>query len=239
MDLQAIWDKFNLRRTGNTTADTNFQRMVTEWSNESLFDIWNGEGLDLSPDWWFLQVSVTFDTVDDQMTYDLPSAMDGRKVFSLRQKTDDVKLGYINQHEFDRIYPNPDDMSGGGNPLWYTIFGRDSTTKNPYIRLFPIPSSAITMYLRYQTVMDTYNNAVSDDTVILPDKYDSTLIKGIESKWYEFDSTRGNASQKKQEFWQGIKKANQDNKVPDEVLVANTHGVPDHRTLGFVSPAGQ
>ncbi len=239
MNLQAIWDKMNLRRTGNTDSDTNFERMVTEWANESLQEIWNGYGMDKSPDWWFLRVTDTFPTIADQMTYDLPTAIDGNKVFSLRQKVDDVKLKYVDQREFDRIYPDPDDQSGGGNPLWYTIYGRDSTTKNPYIRLFPIPASVITMFIRYYTVMDSYNNADSASTVILPDKYDSLLIKGILYKWYEFDSSRGNSGSKEGSFIKGIEEADQDNKVPDEDLVSNSHGDTGRRTLGFVSPAGQ
>lgn len=228
----------NLRRTGNTDSDANFERMVTEWANEALFDIWNGEGLEFNPSWWFLQVSFTFPTVADQMTYDLPSDIDGRKVFSLRQKVDDVKLQFVDQRVLDEFAPDPDDQSGGGNPFQYTIYGRDGTTKNPYIRLFPIPSSVITMFLRYLRTMDTYDNADGSSTVILPSKYDSTLIKGILSKWYEFDPERGSAQSKLAEFIEGIKKADQDNKVIDEDLVAQSHGFGGRRTLGFVSPAG-
>ena len=240
MNLQLVWDKLNLRRTGNTTADTNFQRLVTEWANEALHEIWTGKGMEKTPKWWFLQVTATFNTVASQMTYDLPSTIDGLKVYSLRQKTDDVKLTYLDQRDFDQRFPDPDDQSGGGNPLWYTIYGRDSTTKKPYLRLFPIPASEITMYLRYMTVMDTYDNDTSTDTVILPDKYDSVLLDGILYKWYEFDPERGDSNAKVASFMEGIKKADQDNKTIDDNMIANSHSFSDLRpTLGFVSPAGQ
>lgn len=239
MTLQTIWDKMNLRRTGNTTEDTNYQRMVTEWANESLQDIWIGRGLEFSPKWWFLEKTATFPTVADQMTYDLPSDIDGLKVISVRQKEDDVKLTYIDQREFDRVFPDPDDMSGGGNPLWYIIYGRDSTSKKGYIRLFPIPASVITMHIRYITVMDAYDNDDSSSTVVLPGKMESVLMDGIIAKWYEHDPERGNASTKRSEFWEGIKKADQENKTTDHDMVANSHLHLGRRTLGFTSPAGQ
>lgn len=235
MILQSIWNSMLLRQKGNSSADTNFQALVTVWANEAAKEVWSGKGLEVSPDWWFLQATYTFPTVVDQMTYDLPAELDSRKVFSLRQKEDGVTLIYIDQRVMDEKIPDPE-TEGSGNPLWYTIYGRDATTKKPYIRLLPIPSSIITMYLRFYMVMDEFDNSDSLSTIKLPDKYDSLLMDGILYKWYEYDPERGDANAKKAEFIDGIKKATEDNKVNDESLIAATHGGKQKQYPGFQYP---
>lgn len=222
MEIQDIWTELKYIRQGNNEADTNFQALTTRWANRTLKEIWMGKGMDTTPDWWWLRLSYTFPTVADQMTYDLPTVIDGQKVFTVREKDNDQKLDFIDQRRFDKFIP--DESIGSGSPTAYTLWGRDATTKKPYIRLYPVPDSVITMYIRFLGNLTMFDNDVATSTTEVPDKYLPVVMDGVLEKFYTLHPEYGNTQIAMASFIKGIESMNEDNKSIDNEQVAESHG---------------
>lgn len=181
------------------TTDTNLRTIVLGWANRVIKHISASEG-----HWRWLEKTASFDTVASQMTYDLPTDMDlsGHKVYSLRQKDSPVKLIQMNQRRFDELEPNP---TAEGNPYWYVPWGNT-------IRLYPIPSAVITMYLRYiKTVTALTDSAAS--TTDIPDKFDEVILSGIKVHAFRMFPEWGNSAEQVALFENGIMQMKRDNFV--------------------------
>lgn len=182
-----------------SSSDTTYRATALKWLNLVMGDIANRQQ---TFHWRWLEKTATFDTVVDQMSYDLPSDIDGYKIFDVRQKTDDVKLKYVEQNVFDTFVPDPDTDSG--NPTIYTLWA-------DAIKLWPIPSSAITMHMRYLKQI----TALADDsaTTEIPAKFNSVLIDGAMVYVYKFDPDLGKWDTQQQIYEAGIDKMIRDNAI--------------------------
>ena len=139
----------------------------------------------------------------DQMTYDLPTDIDGHKVFSLKRKDGDRKLDFIPQDQLDESVPDPSVSSG--RPIVYTLW-------YTYVRLWPIPDSAITMYLRYVKKI----TEVADDTTTLteiPDRWENVVLDGVKVRAFSFDRRPNEAAIAKADYDVGIERMQNDNEM--------------------------
>jgi len=209
-------------RFDNKTTDTVYRGIVLNWLNRALKNI---STMQDGFHWRFLEKAATFETVADQLTYDLPSDIDGYKVFDLRQQTTDIKLLYKPQEWVDKYYPDPTNTSG--NPLIYTIYA------NQY-KLIPIPSSVITMYERYvKTITALTDSALS--TTDIPAKWDDVIIQGALAKAYKFDKRLDDSVEAKNEFLLGIERMKLDN----EAMIDHTPIAAGHRMEEIEMPRYQ
>jgi hypothetical protein len=103
---------------------------------------------------WVTRIKTdTFDTVASTSEYNPFPDLD--KMLYLRQTNTAQRLGYVNPVDFFSAEPNP---TAEADPSFYYINGSD-VNEWPTIGLYPIPSSAITMYACYvKKVKDLYNS---------------------------------------------------------------------------------
>lgn len=212
-------------RYDNLTTDTTYRALVLDWANRVQKDI---SGKQDSFHWRWLEKTSTFNTVANQLSYDLPSDIDGYKILSLKQTTNDLKLYFIPQEEFDRLYPDPTEHTG--NPVCYTLFANA-------IRLYPTPSSAIQITIRYvKTITALTDAAVSGD---IPAKWDDVVLEGILAKAYKFDKRLQESIDSFNKYIEGVERMKVDNEmIIDNIDVANSHRVK-RSVLNFKRPAGQ
>ena len=209
-------------RFDNKTTDTTYRAIVLGWFNRVLKNVSTmQEGFH----WRFLEKTSTFPTVADQLVYDLPTDIDGYKVFDLRQQVTDVKLIYKPQEWIDEYYPEPTNTSG--NPLFYTVYA------NAY-KLIPIPSSVMTIYERYiKTITTLEDTALS--TTDIPAKWDDVIISGVLAKAYKFDKRLNESIDAKNDFLLGIERMKLDN----ECAIDYTPIAEGHRTAEVSMPRYQ
>jgi hypothetical protein len=223
MILTDLQNQIKLIRQGNTDSDSNFETLIMNWGNRTLQEIWMGKGLLISPNWWWLSKTYSFPTVADQMTYDLPTFIDAMKVQVVKELDDDTKLTYVDQRQFDKLVPDPSGQATG-IPYAYTIWSRDTTTYKPYIRLYPIPDAAYTIYMRFYGNLTMYAAATPTAVNEVPTKYDVVVLDGVLEKFFQQYPQYGDTNSKKADFLAGVNRMNDENGVPDEELVAESHG---------------
>jgi hypothetical protein len=211
-------------RYDNLTTDTTFRALALDWLNRTLKNI---SAMQEGFHWRFLEATATFPTVAAQSSYSLPTDIDGHKVYTVTQTTDDRKLDFVPQDQVDKYLPDPTVSSG--NPKAYTLW--DSS-----IRLMPIPSSIITMTMRYvKTITALTDAAVSSE---IPAKWDDVVLQGMLAKAYKFDKRLDDAVDAQNHFLAGIERMKSDNAmVIDYVNIADSHkGLNIYPT--WKSPAG-
>jgi len=198
-------------RFDNKVADTTYRAIALNWLNRVLKNIATMQD---GFHWRFLEVSATFPTVADQLTYSLPTDIDGYKIFDLRQQESDVKLIYKSQEWIDEYYPDPTNISG--NPLVYTIFAKQ-------YKLIPCPSGVITMYERYIKVITALTDSAASNTDV-PTKWDDVIIQGALAKAYKFDKRLQDSIDAQNQFLAGIERMKLDNEcVIDYTPIAKGH----------------
>ena len=201
---------YDVGKIQTVSTDTNFRVLALAWLNRTLSDIQSRQ-----PHWRFLETSATFPTVASQMSYDLPTDIDGYKIFDLRQKDSDVKLTYIDQRRFDELEPDP--TTSTGNPYVYTIFA-DS------LRLWSVPSSIITMYIRYMKNIDKLTDSGASDTDI-PERFEQVVLDGAKIHAYRYEEGWGDVNSQVALYEAGIQKMITDNShTNDDDGVSERHG---------------
>jgi len=199
------------------TTDTNLRTIILDWLNRVLKDIGSRER-----HWYWLEKTATFATVANQMTYDLPSDINGQRVISVRQKDTPAKLIYVPQRELDILEPKPDSYTG--NPLYYTLYAND-------IRLFPVPSDAYTMYLRYMKTIIALTDSASSTTDI-PPMFDEVILNGVKVHAYKYFPQWGNFEVARRDYEGGIINMKRDNDCqPDDDQISAVHA-----DVGLIEP---
>lgn len=106
-------------------------------------------------------------------SYRLPTPV--KRIYSVRTTLNPQPLEFKEQREIDRMFS---DLTAGGIPYYYNIFNTvafGTTTQNGRIRLFPIPSGADTLIVRYHKPIEVPADA--SDTLVVPDRYLYALLE--------------------------------------------------------------
>ncbi len=98
-------------------------------------------------------------------------ASDTDRIVDARQSRTKNKLGAVDIRTFDRYLPDP---TATGDPLYYYLAGVD-TSKYWQIGLYPIPSTAENIQIRY---LNTPADMTGTDVPNLPEKFHDILIYG-------------------------------------------------------------
>jgi len=204
---------YDVGRIQVLTTDTNYRTIALAWINGVARDIQSRH-----PDWVWLEKSATFDTVADQVSYDIPADMDssGRKYFSIREQSSPIKLKYIDQKRLDEIAPKPTDRTG--KPTHYTLYG-------DVIRLYPTPDDEYTMHERYLKNPSTLTDSTASSNEI-PAKFDEVILDGARVRAFMFEPEWGSAREQKAIYEQGILRMWRDNNISlDDDQVSERHGL--------------
>lgn len=196
------------------TTDTALRVIVLSWANRVIKDVCSRH-----PHWVWLENTSTFNTVIDQLTYDLPSDIDlsGRKVFTVRQKTSPVKLVYVNQRRFDELESDP--TISTGNPYIYTLWANQ-------IRLWPVPSSVMTMYMRYMKRAATALTDSASSTTDIPEKFDEVILAGMRKFAFRLFPNWGNPDTQEVLYEKGITQMTEDNGIAlDSDNISERHSI--------------
>jgi len=212
---------YDIGRYTLLTTDTNLRIIALAWANRVIKDISSRK-----PHWVWLEKTSSFPTVIDQVSYDLPTDIDlsGRKVVSVRQTSTPAKLVYVSQHRMDELEADPTVSSG--NPLFYTLW-------SSYIRLFPMPSAVITMYMRYiKTITPLTDSAVS--TTDIPDKFSEVVLDGMKVHAFRMFPKWGDSNAQKVIYEQGILRMIEDDNA--EIDADNISGAHIPGNDGLIPP---
>lgn len=153
--------------------------------------------------WRWLEKTATFNTVDSQHTYDLPTDMDTHKVFSITDRTDDVTLKYMNYDRFTRLVADPSEDEGLPSTI-YTLW-------SDYLKLYPIPDDIRTLYMDYvRVITEPADNTTEID---VPDKYTPVLIDGVMVYVFRYDPTLGDFMGQAQIYEMGVNRMLTENKL--------------------------
>lgn len=183
-----------LDKSGNDTAFWNF--MLT-CLNLTVKDI---QSRQIGFHWKFLEKTATAPTVSGQIDYDLPSDIDGRKVFGVLDRTNDITYRYIDFDKFLRKAPDPSNMSG--NSYFYTIWSGN-------LKLFPVPNGVWTFYVYYLKLMSSL--ADDSNTIEIPAKFDNVVIDGALRYAYKFDPQIGDEAKQIAIYEAGLLNMQKDN----------------------------
>lgn len=206
-----------LIRADKNSNDTEYRALALIWLDDIIKDIQNRQQ---SFHWRFLEKTATTSTVADQHSYDLPTDIDTNKLFAIYDRTNDITYRYMPYERFVKLVADPSNDTG--DPTIWTFFG---TT----LRLYPVPSSVITIYLDYIKIMA---DATDDATALsIPDKYKNTIIDGLMTKAYEFDPDMGNAQIQMAKYEAGISRMIVDNSQ----MIAEVARPVSHREKYFRS----
>ena len=99
--------------------------------------------------------------------YNLPSTM--KRIYSVRTLTNELPLTWRDQRYIDRVYPN---QTTQNLPAFYNAFNDATFTQSRQggrIRLFPIPSTADTLRVRY--IRPIVQSTADADLLDMPDRY--------------------------------------------------------------------
>ncbi len=157
--------------------------------------------------------------------YSLSSDTD--RIIDARQARTDAKLGAVDIRTFDRYLPDP---SATGDPCYYYLAGMAPTTNTWQVGLYPVPSAAENIQIRY---LQAPADLTSTDLPIMPEKFHDIIVYG--ALWMfghaYIDDTRIQAA--KARYDQALMDMRQNyNPVPDQSLVIQTWDSRPPRMLG-------
>lgn len=179
--------------------DTSYRAFMLDCLNLVLKDISNRQQ---NFHWRWLEKTATAPTVASQHTYDLPADIDTNKMFAIYERTNDISLKFMPYDKFVRLVADPSN-SVGQSVLW-TFYANT-------IRLYPVPSAIITLYLDYiKRITLLTDAAVSTD---IPIKYDPVIIDGLMVYAYKFDKDMGDWAKQQMIFEAGVIRMIQDNNM--------------------------
>jgi len=203
---------YDLGKVQTLTADTNYRVVALDWLNRVVRDL-----AGRNPHWFWLEKTSTFDTVADQMSYDVPSDLEGQNIYNLKQTTSPTSLTYIDQRRLDELEPDPTDASG--NPFYYTLFATA-------VRLWPVPSDAIEMTIRYLKTPTAFTDGAGS-TSDIPARYDQIVNDGMKVHAFNYEPQWGNSKVAQVSYEAGIVRMQRDNNV-----VLNDDGVTERHPFG-------
>ncbi len=130
--------------------------VATRAVKTGLADFW-GAG-----NWYFAQDELEFSIADGEESYSLPTNFAG--FITMREETSawGARLQFYPKEEFDLRVPK---MSAYNNntPQMFTIYHDAGENKAMKLKLFPIPSSSQTIYIRFKTRPPSNVGAVPDE----------------------------------------------------------------------------
>lgn len=198
--------------------DTAYRSFMLSCLNLTLKDIQNRQH---GFHWKFLEKTATASTVANQLDYDLPTDIDGRKVFGVFDRTQDITYRYIDHDEFTRKVPDPSDNTG--DTVWYTIWAGN-------LKFFPIPDGAWTYYIQY--IKQITPLADDSNSCEIPAKYDGVIIDGALRYAYKFDPQMGQEANQIQIYENGILTMQRDNSAQiDNLSVMQSHRYRNYRIV--------
>ena len=195
-----------------SSDDSVWRATVLKWLNLVLADIQNRQQ---SFHWRWLERTDTMETVVGQHSYDPPPGLDTNKLLSMYERTNDITYTYMPYQKFVRLVADP--SNNIGTPArYFTYYAGD-------IRLYPVPSEVITVYLDYvrNITQLTDDNSIACD---VPIKYDPVIIDGVLSYIFRFDPQLGDLQTQIQTYEAGIRRMITDNNMmPAELAQPTSH----------------
>lgn len=189
---------YDVGKIQTVSTDTNLRTIALNWLNRVIRHIASRD-----KQWTWLEKAVSFNTVEDVMSYSPMTDLDlsGRKILSIRQKETPKKLIYIDQQYFDELEPKPDSRTG--NPEFYTLWGQT-------IKLWPVPADVYTMYVRYIKTITAFTDATAS-TSDIPEKFDDVIQDGMKIHAFRMFPKWGNSANQVLVFESGIRNMKIDN----------------------------
>lgn len=211
--------------TDKNPSDANYRAFMLECLNLVAKDIQNRQQ---TWHWRWLEKTATAPTVADQIDYDLPTDIDTNKIIAVFDRTDDVAYKFIPHDLFVKLIPDPSNDSGGSR--FYTFWAN-------VIKLWPIPDSVWTFYLRYIQEITAWADSTADNEI--PQKYDPVIIDGALAYAYKLDPDLGNETRQIQLYEAGVNRMIRDNSVmPNHLPRARSHRNRGRSPLMFPTNEG-
>lgn len=153
-----------------TLHDSSLVSKVGDWINETINDI------HARTNFAYVQVSTSFNTVQGQQEYSFSSIQVAskpiEKMLYVRDRANKISLEEISYATLYDENAAPEDDTQG-NPLAYY-------TKDEVVGLWPIPGSAITLYVDYKKI--TADLTADSDTPDLPIPWTDVIVLGAEAR---------------------------------------------------------
>jgi hypothetical protein len=153
-------------------------------------------------------------------------AADTDRIVDARQSRTKNKLGAVDIRTFDRYLPDP---TATGDPLYYYLAGVD-TSKYWQIGLYPIPSTAENIQIRYLNIPA---DMTGTDLPNLPEKFHDVLIYGALYMFghaYIDDSRIQSAKTRYDQAIEGMRENY--NPIPDQLTVLQPWDSRPRRLVG-------
>lgn len=199
---------YSVGKVQTKATDTNYRTIALDWLNLILKDVNSRQ-----PHWKWLEKTSTFDTVATQMSYDLPTDIDEYNIYDMRQTESPAKLIYIPQRRLDSLDPDP--TTNTGDPTHWTVFA-DS------LRLYPVPSQAITITMRHLRLITAATDAAT--ALDIPDKYSETILNGLKIHGYNYEPEWGSSADSRIVYELGIDRMIKDNStIIDDDGISESH----------------
>ena len=196
--------------------DTSFRAFVLQCLNlvgkdiQTRQDQWH---------WRWLEKTVTTTTVAEQMDYDLPDDIDTNKIFKVFDRNNDITYTYVEHDKFLRFVPDP--SNNIGSTMFWTFWANK-------MKLYPIPSDARTVFLKYIQTLSELTDSDSS-TWEVPSKYDPIIIDGVMVYVYKFDPEIGDWKTQQQAYELGVQKMQRENSM----MIDDLGSTESHRTRGY------
>ncbi len=153
-------------------------------------------------------------------------AADTDRIVDARQARTKNKLGAVDIRTFDRYLPDP---TATGDPLYYYLAGVD-TSKYWQVGLYPIPSTAENIQIRYLNIPA---DMTSTDTPNLPEKFHDVLIYGALYMFGHAYIDDSRISSAKARYDDAIEKMRENyNPIPDQLTVIQPWDSRPRRLVG-------
>jgi len=199
-----------LRLADKSSADSAYRTLALDWFNLVLDDLASRQ---ISYHWRWLEKTATTPTVSGQHAYDLPADCDTNKILNVYDRTNDITLKYVDYNTFVKYVADP--SADAGDATLYTFFAGT-------LRLYPVPDSAVTIYLDYVARI----TKLADDavTIELPEKYEDVLIQGFLKYAYGFDRELGDYTAQVQIYEKKVDDMIRENgMMPGETVQGESH----------------
>ena len=192
--------------------DTSYRAFMLECLNLTLKNI---AARQQNFHWRWLEKTATAPTIADQMDYNLPTDIDSNKTYAVFDRTNDITYRFIPYDRFVRLVADPSNNTG--DPRFWTFWA-------DVIKLYPVPSSVITIYMNYIKTITTLTDSAGSTTDV-PTKYDPVIIDGALSYAYRFDPQLGSWADHQRLFENGVVGMVQDNSM----MIAEKVKTESHR----------
>ena len=168
-----------LRRVGLSPDTGTFEDQARRYLNVTAIEIAN------LTDWWWLDRTTTFTTVDGTRTY-TPISSDVTAWYSFVDETNNTSIIIVGPDDYDMLDL---DRSEEGNLEAVFIAGMDATTGYPVIECYPTPSTTgDTIRIRYRIAISSWSSSNDTSTLMalgIPQILESALVYGAAALYLE------------------------------------------------------